>query len=562
MLLLLLLLPILQTASTAYVPGTPGAAWSDEELRIARGKIRWIVDNPTKALKLAPGGADILQKYQSLVHSNNQVKTESIAPNAAKLVRLTFHDCIKEVNGAGCNGCMNFHGMGTIFTEKPCYKRGDNTSCSEVDNGSHPDVGPFATDNNNLFWAAHVLEQLYKNKDFGPTSVSHFSVSLFDSGKSRADLWALAGLVSVKRTIDFNNGQCNPYRPKPCPNDINESSPSCYINLEVPDFKTGRSDCVSNCNNDQPFCTENQEIHPSPVGNGDQTLSFFKDNFGFNGREVAAIMGVHTLGHPSEINSLLRHYPWVSHGKNEFNNLYYVNIVNTTNYRHRNIQQLDVMKGVKGYLCNNPVSEFIGDEYGNPFDVHYKVRSERRTNSGGPWNWNLFSKGCSPTVCAKIAETGAKLSMNSCCIWLAHCAQVPTPRGSSCTKHGAFDKNCQDAADGSGCTNNDLFLQTNMLSPDMGLYLDFKVDGDGRPVGCPGLDTNSRWLANRDFMSSPVRCEKNQAPAGDGSSMAEVMELYARDQDTWVKDFMTVFLKMLQNGVEASNLVSSPTGWF
>ena len=65
---------------------------------------------------------------------------------------------------------------------------------------------------------------------------------------------------------------------------------------------------LPNCSgdNDYPFCTENKEIHPSPVGNGKQTLGFFKDNFGLNGREVAALMGVHTLGNPSEFNSMLR----------------------------------------------------------------------------------------------------------------------------------------------------------------------------------------------------------------------------------------------------------------
>ena len=31
-------------------------------------------------------------------------------------------------------------------------------------------------------------------------------------------------------------------------------------------------------------------------GNGDATLDFFRDQFGFNGRETAAIMGAHTLG--------------------------------------------------------------------------------------------------------------------------------------------------------------------------------------------------------------------------------------------------------------------------
>merc|ERR1711976_888165 len=117
------------------------------------------------------------------------------------------------------------------------------------------------------------------------------------------------------------------------------------------------------------------------------------------------------------------------------------------------------------------------------------VRNERRTAAGGPFNWNLHSKSCSPKICAKIPAS--EYSVNSCCVWLDFCAQKPKPTISTCTNHGKFDKNCNDR-DGNGCQNNDMFLQTNMLSPDMGLYLNFTTDADGRPQGCPGLDV-SRW---------------------------------------------------------------------
>ena len=36
-------------------------------------------------------------------------------------------------------------------------------------------------------------------------------------------------------------------------------------------------------------------------------------------------------------------------------------------------------------------------------------------------------------------------------------------------------------------------------------------------------------------------CPVNDEPAADGMTMAEVMELYARDNGVWVKDFMEVF---------------------
>ena len=51
-------------------------------------------------------------------------------------------------------------------------------------------------------------------------------------------------------------------------------------------------------------------MHPNPHGNGKETIAFFKDQFGLDPKESAALMGVHTLGHPQEFNSKFRHYSW------------------------------------------------------------------------------------------------------------------------------------------------------------------------------------------------------------------------------------------------------------
>ena len=41
---------------------------------------------------------------------------------------------------------------------------------------------------------------------------------------------------------------------------------------------------------------EKLENHPSVVGNGKDTVEFFKRDFNYTGRETVAIMGAHTLG--------------------------------------------------------------------------------------------------------------------------------------------------------------------------------------------------------------------------------------------------------------------------
>ena len=220
---------------------------------------------------------------------------------------------------------MNFDGMGALYSEETC--KGDN--CETEYGDTRPANGPFATDNNNLFWVAMVLEGVYKDAKFGPEDLPHFEISLYESGKSRADLWAFAGLFAVQKAKDNHNERCDPEEVAPCLNQIDENSENCGYELPYLEFKFGRSDCTPSCSGDNaqyPFCTSVHELHPNPNSNGDGTVKFFEDTFGFNPKETAALMGAHTLGNPVEFNSMFRHYPWAE-GKEQLNNMYYKNIV-------------------------------------------------------------------------------------------------------------------------------------------------------------------------------------------------------------------------------------------
>ena len=59
------------------------------------------------------------------------------------------------------------------------------------------------TDNNGLDKIAERLEMIYTAIDWP------FQVSLFKSGKSRADLWQLAGLFALERTFERANRACD-----------------------------------------------------------------------------------------------------------------------------------------------------------------------------------------------------------------------------------------------------------------------------------------------------------------------------------------------------------------
>ena len=145
--------------------------------------------------------------------------------------------------------------------------------------------------------------------------------------------------------------------------------------------------------------------------------------------------------------------------------------------------------------------------------------------------------------------------MNSCCHYLDDCII------NKCNSGGALCKNCTlknfacEKIDTGRCPQ-DFFQSISMMSPDMGLYWKFDINEDGRPVNCTGLTES--WIANDDAQSENVICNKNEMPASDGMSMADVVEMYAEHNDAWIKDFIPVYNKMLENGVEASNLKAVP----
>ena len=65
------------------------------------------------------------------------------------------------------------------------------------------------TDNNGLDYAVEVLEGIYTDPNFPLNLAPTLTVSLRDSGKSRADLWAYATILAVEYGVQSNNMQCD-----------------------------------------------------------------------------------------------------------------------------------------------------------------------------------------------------------------------------------------------------------------------------------------------------------------------------------------------------------------
>ena len=123
-------------------------------------------------------------------------------------LRLGFHDCIPNndsVTGKinGCDGCFNPVGMG-VNMHKMFPKKENPAERAKDSDGAH-------TSNNGLWFTADVLEEVYTNPEFpiipGEPNVK-LEMSMKHSGKSRADLWAFAGLIAATWGMTQSNRAC------------------------------------------------------------------------------------------------------------------------------------------------------------------------------------------------------------------------------------------------------------------------------------------------------------------------------------------------------------------
>ena len=291
--LLLFSLFAISNGNQEYVPGTPGAAWTLEEMLVVKAKL-FAIFGHMGGIRTGDG-----KGWQHLFSER-------------KALRLGFHDCLKYKDGSGgCDGCLNWEGMEDLVFDK-----------------SKPYGNPTAleTNNNGLAHTAIVLERIYTEPGY-PNSLNvlapPLNVSLKASGKSRADLWAFAAIAGLEYTIETNNMVCDgTYQNNPLPQcNYMAGKPGCRVELpQAIKFRTGRKDCTDF--GDEGYIATKEESHPHLHGSGQMTVDFFAKDFGFNGRETVAIMGSHTVGRFHTIFSLLP-YVWTTRGTQSFNNHYY-----------------------------------------------------------------------------------------------------------------------------------------------------------------------------------------------------------------------------------------------
>jgi len=528
-----------------YIPGTPGAPWTEAEVLAVKAKL-WRIFS----LNQARGAYEELslptESQQVMDHLNDYL----FRP-APKMLRLGFHGCMRYKDGSGgCNGCLNWHHIGLRYPSQDPYSY------------SLPADSSGTSKHNGLKPAVQLLEGIYTNAAF-PERTPALTDSLFNLGKSRADLWALAAIVAVEYGIYVNNGVCAD------PGfeadwgmgtvDINgpnrhchhfQGTDTCKVNLQRSiAFTTGRSDCIpAAAGSGLPaYATSREEDVPDAQDNGEGTLGFFRRGFGFSGREVVAILGAHTMGRFHYELSLFR-YTWIKNGGMMFNNQYYRTMALKRDFRFASTRE----------ACNK-----VGDAWGQPPAARWVAHTRGDTTVGGQVHW-INERLICPEQCHPTMRND---DPDSCC------QPGQLPQGAMCMPDAGrlrgTDAAVADDDVNRGC---EAFRFSNgfdemMIPAEIGLYYNFSVDAGKIPYGCPGFASFSlenfkkgyhlTW-SRIDGQKADPQCAKNAFKDSGDLPLHEIIEQFADDQDKFLADFVPAMEKMLSNGYTAGALLQGP----
>ena len=559
--LYLLLLFSVYCTNATYIPGSPGGEWTKNELLTVRAKI-WRLITDTKAIKT--------YEQKIIKRKSNADERQNLLFFAAKLIRLSFHDCVpyKDWTG-GCDGCLNWSNITDRYElympewkfKYPDIKEGGNTG---------------------LEYTVWILEKLYTDKNF-PPEAPKLVKSLKSTGKSRADLWAYAAKVAIEYTVETNNYFCDG-RPKDRDWDGSyigfEPSNDCHRDKDKPDckvllpreikFQYGRRDCVPDDSTSGAYKTSKKEAHPNPEGNGDETMEYFQKHFKLNGRETISLMGAHTLGRLRMSTSAYK-YQWVSRGGYLFNNQYYHNFVNRPEWfiMPQNDQCTEVgyhgaptyKNGKKLYTKKLPDTTMVPSYPGF-------------TKSGGPTHWVRMWFACPDCTLGNKYPDAIKNEYQSCCVGRPKDLMCKVDNQSHNPNYiGTLLHN--KAHDTKGCEKYryEFGVDSMLINAEMGLYYKFEQENGVITKGCPNTmsmgklkqELDKRYKNKRgDLVRQGYKpnCEKNdmRIPSTD-KPFHQIIEDYADNQSTWVSDFIPAFEKMVANGYKASDLHDAPSSW-
>jgi len=533
-----------------YQPGAPGGAWTDEEVATTRRRIFQMI-HPDWDVKKD------MYTYSLRTLRDQGPITENV------LLRLAFHDCVRYADGSGgCDGCLNWNHMGAE-TPNP-NKKTDFYRFDPINN----------TDNQGLDQIAAKLELIYTSVDW-PFQAPSLAVSLHQTGKSRADLWQLAGLVALERALERANRACDLDFHARQQVTLLESRDKCEIKITKPlKFLTGRADCVTD--ESPSYVTYKAETQPMLFGDAKHVVDFGETEFGMDAEHWTALQAIHGLVHVAKIGLK---YTWF--GSGYISNMYFKMIANKPTYRFQRGGDLSFGQGV------NIWETAQGDNDGNPVAQRGWRAScmyAWNTTEGGPCvlrpSGALAADSPNPdkithSKCIKEIDSNGKCVPNTAYSWCKNvwCDENLVEHnagydGALAEVVGSWTEDASDKQNrhNTGWDNRFAFPY------EIGLYWNFTVGGVAqRAVGCAGLDepfgtiTEPKWALrnkNSPIWNSPAMDCNVNTYAPQGKPMHEIVNELGSDNEIFAEKFLAAWQMMTSNGYSEGDLEDGPhSGW-
>eukprot|EP00928_Gymnodinium_smaydae_P062334 TRINITY_DN4622_c0_g1_i1.p1 TRINITY_DN4622_c0_g1~~TRINITY_DN4622_c0_g1_i1.p1 ORF type:complete len:705 (+),score=41.86 TRINITY_DN4622_c0_g1_i1:72-2186(+) len=511
--------------------------------------------------------------------------TRGVSPSWPKVLRLGFHDCMKYTDRTGgCDGCLNFKNMFLRFIRPT--RRGQMTR------PTHP-----AGHNANLAFLGDLLEMIYTDPKFPPNTPVYGQsdsrpdgLSMKDSGKSRADLWAFATLVATQQGFLKNNEKC--LQNETYYSTLGASAPSCRIQLQRDiQFRSGRVDCSSDdkpvpwqcaesckpreedkrvapncregfiscihysscdrsecrgCDYCQPaidgshkpraFETTKSELAPNPDFGSEQLADFFQKELGFSKRQTVTIMGAHSYGRVNgEVSGGYR-YDWVHKQTDVLNNVYYT-LLTLQPGKH-------FESGSRHRVNFNAAS--VGGVNGEMAKTRFQLHQDGKELGGGHFQWSHQYLRCPFCVDGVNLDRHQHIwgkPKDRCCDLCSKATKAELVREGRPFVYKLEGLTDDEKAEFTShrCLQWVSVHETE-LTADIALHKKIQTEQGGWP-----LDSNGNRI--RHFGKLITDHELNDLKDDDDDlNMHQIVELYAREPNTWANAFVQTVENMLETG--------------
>jgi len=573
------ILAFLTFSGGKYLAGSPGGPWTEQEIDIVQQKVRLLV-NPAKRKELFedtvrfPPIIDLA--YGNVWHPedpNNDWFNASFSrahpefcASTRKLIRLAFHDCLKNIDDdgnrfGGCDGCLNWNEMDKMH---------------EVPKGNMAHTGPewpsyrarpiqYKADNNKLSTTVIALEWIYVDPMW-PPGAPVLEQSLFETGKSRADLWQLAANTALEIEIAKANYGCS--------NKVSfqqqvlalEGKEKCLMRLHKPiPFQYGRVDCIKNeqlAKTEYAFEATNTESHSNPHGQASSVLEDLNRDFGLTARQSIALMATHAMATHSHNKILGMEYKWP--GNPFLSNIYFKIMASKPLYNMN--AGLAVNDHGQGVLA--------GDAYGRPLsrDIqgNFQISCYEWWNTTAEDSGPFFFRPMTFNAPPNVYPDEDLFPRIPCFKWdydLEDYVREQEPV--QCLDEGVtIDKETGVQLGGPPHHNWQSWSFTFFLTYEMNFMKEFTVDEENHPRGCnfpkvyPGWDTPETADIAREVGRIPINCTRaTYKLPGESKTSADIVESFADDHELWTKEFLDGWEVIQKNGYGDSLQSSPKSGW-